>query len=117
MEKILIVEDEQQISSLLEKFLQRDGFATMTVSNGEAALQAAQIDKYSVILLNIRIPVKDGWTVLKELRELGNNTPVIVVTAYFISLQEVLERGANDYIEKPFMIRDLLAVVRRQLES
>ena len=116
MARILIVDDEHQISSRLETFFQRSGFETTIVSNGEQALQIAQTDDYDVILLDLKLPLKDGWTVLRELREQGNQTPVIVITASFIAPEELLKMGANDCVEKPFKFRDLLTTVRRQIE-
>ena len=117
MEKLLIVEDEQQISSLLEKWFHRKGFATAVASNGEQAIQTTQTDDYAVILLDLGLPIKDGWTVLKELRDRGNTCPVIVVTASDASPREILDAGANDYVFKPYKLSNLLTAVNKQIES
>lgn len=115
MNEILVVEDEQKISAFLEKGLRKYGFAPTVVSDGEQAIQAAQAKAYAVILLDLALPLKDGWTVLQELRAEGNQCPVIVVTAFGDVCREVLAAGANDYVPKPFQFKDLLAAVRKQV--
>ena len=116
MPKILIAEDEPKIAGLLEKRFRRNGFTSMVAADGEQVIQAAQMDNYAVILLDLGLPLKNGWAVLKELREQGNKCPVIVVTALDVSLKEVLAAGANGLVPKPFKFQDLLAAVKEQTE-
>ena len=116
MSKILIVEDDPKITGLLEKRFRKNGFTIMIAFDGEQAIQAAQMGNYAVILLDLGLPLKDGWTVLKELREQGNKCPVIVVTASDVSLKEVLAAGANALVSKPFKFQGLLAAVKEQIE-
>ncbi|MGF1521844.1 MAG: response regulator transcription factor [Leptolyngbyaceae cyanobacterium] len=117
MDRILIVEDEKKIASFIEKGFQKNGFHTTVVFDGEYALEVAQAHKHEAILLDLGLSLKDGWTVLKELREHGNDCPVIVVTAREESLQKVLLAGANDYVLKPFKFKDLLTIVQRHLKK
>lgn len=116
MLKVLIVEDEPKISDLLKRGFRKNGFTVTVASDGEQAIQAAQTDDYAVILLDLGLPLQDGWAVLKDLRERGNRSPVIVVTASDTSLRDILAAGANDLVLKPFKFRDLLVAVRRQIE-
>ena len=116
MPEILIVEDEEGISSLLVRRFHKSGFSTTVAADGEQALQAAQSGEYAAILLDLGLPIKDGWEVLKELRAQGNERPVIVVTASDTTRQEVIAAGANDLVAKPFKFRDLLAIVLGQIE-
>lgn len=116
MSKILVVEDEKRLAALVEKGLQKYGFFTESVSNGEQALQAAQGETYDAILLDLGLPIKDGWVVLKELRHRGDDIPVIVMTAGEHSRQDVLEAGADDLVSKPFRFKDLLGAVQQQVE-
>ncbi|MEM9006579.1 MAG: response regulator [Cyanobacteria bacterium P01_F01_bin.86] len=117
MNRILIIEDEKKIASFIERGLQKNGFATTVAFNGEHALQVAQTKTHKAILLDLGLSVKDGWTVLKELRDQGNDCPVIVVTARDETLQNVLSAGANDYVSKPFRFQDLLTAVQRHLKQ
>ena len=116
MHQILIVEDEQKLAAFVAKGCQKYGYNTTVVNDGEQALQAAQAHIHDVILLDLGLPIKDGWTVLKELRDRGDDRPVIVVTAMNDLRQKVLAAGANDYVPKPFRFMDLLAAVRRQID-
>lgn len=117
MRQILIVEDERNLATFVAKGFRKYGFTPTVVTDGEQALQAAQENFYDVILLDLGLPIKDGWEVLKELRARGDQHPVIVVTALSDLRQEALAAGANDYVPKPFRFMDLLAAVRRQLED
>ena len=116
MKKILIVEDEQWIASMLERGLQRKGFSTTVVSDGEQAMQTIQNSTYALILLDLGLPLKNGWTVLKEMREQGNECPVIVMTASGFTRQELLAAGADDYLSKPFQVQTLLDVIQAQIK-
>lgn len=116
MQKILIIEDEPKISALLERGFRKNSFVTTVTSDGAQAIQAAQTGHYAAILLDSGLRIKDGWTVLKELRERGDKHPVIVVTASNTSRQEALAAGASDCMLKPFLFQDLLAVIHRQSE-
>ena len=81
MQQILIVEDHSRMASLMVKGLGRHGFATAVAKDGEEALQQAQTDNFDLMLLDINLPEKDGWTVLRELRHQGSKLPIIIVSA------------------------------------
>ncbi|MEM7771486.1 MAG: response regulator [Cyanobacteria bacterium P01_E01_bin.6] len=115
--RILIVEDEPRIASFIEKGLRKNGFSTQVVCDGEQALQATKFNAYDIILLDLLLPEKDGWTVLKELQQEGCKSSVIVVTALDNTKQEIFAAGAQDAIQKPFHFKDLLDAVNRQIEA
>ncbi|MEO0457539.1 MAG: response regulator [Cyanobacteria bacterium P01_A01_bin.114] len=117
MHQILIIEDEKRLAAFLAKGFRKNGFIPTIVTDGEEALQATQENTYDVILLDLGLPIKDGWEVLTELRARGDKRPVIVVTALSDLRQEALAAGANDYVPKPFRFADLLSVVEEQLEG
>lgn len=117
MTRILIVEDEERIAAFIEKGLQKNGFTTAIATDGQKAVQMAQNDEFDLLLLDLGLPIKDGWTVLSELRHQGKDFPVIIVTARddIQEKQTSRQRGANDYVTKPFRFQDLLARVREHL--
>lgn len=115
--RILIVEDESRIAAFLQKGLKKYGFTTAIAEDGDQAILMAQSGDFDLLLLDLGLPGKDGWTVLRELRDQGKRFPVIIVTARDDERDRVagLEAGANDYITKPFRFEELLARVRAQL--
>ncbi|MBW4661207.1 MAG: response regulator transcription factor [Drouetiella hepatica Uher 2000/2452] len=117
MYRILIVEDEPRIAEFLEKGLQRYGFETATVSNGNDVFPGIQRDRFDLILLDLGLPGKDGWMVLDELRHGGTTLPIVIVTAREGEDNKVesFKRGANDYIMKPFRFKELLTKVNMLL--
>jgi len=117
--RILIAEDEARIASFLEKGLRANGFATEVASNGEDALYRARSGKFDLLILDIGLPQKDGFEVLRELRAAGEGLPVLILTARESVNDTVagLEGGADDYITKPFRFEELLARVRVRLRG
>ena len=115
--KILIVDDEKDILDLLEFNLEAEGYKTYKAKDGDEALQKAESKKPDLILLDIMLPKKDGFEVLRELRVNAKTSdiPVIFLTAKDSEIDEVvgLELGADDYIIKPISIRKLLARVKK----
>lgn len=113
---VLIVEDEPPIARILEAYLQRDGFRTITASDGETALQHHSQLKPDMVLLDIRIPKLDGFGVLARLRQ-TSSTPVIMVTAMADDVDRLsgLHLGADDYVLKPFNPQEVVARVRAVL--
>jgi DNA-binding response OmpR family regulator len=109
--RILIVEDEPTLRKLERNFLEKNGFVVDDVENGEDALSKIEINRYDCILLDLNIPQKDGIAVTKELRQKGNNTPIIMVTArsQIYDKLEGFDSGADDYITKPFDMKELVA--------
>jgi DNA-binding response OmpR family regulator len=119
MSNVLIVEDEARIASFLQKGLRANGFATTIVNDGNAALLEASSGVFDIVLLDLGLPGRDGFSVLSELRRRGSMVPVIVLTARRGIDDTVagLEGGADDYIAKPFRFEELLARVRLRLRG
>jgi len=119
--KILIVDDEQEILDLLTFNLRREGYETLAVADGEAALVRAHEVKPDLIILDVMLPGKDGWEVLRCLRQdpATRSVPVVFLTARESEIDEVvgLELGADDYIIKPISIHKLLARIKLALRK
>jgi two-component system, OmpR family, copper resistance phosphate regulon response regulator CusR len=117
--RILIVEDEERIASFVEKGLRANGFTTTAVTDGESAYDYAVTGGFDLIVLDIGLPGKDGFTVLRQLREARVSVPVIVLTARDSVRDTVagLEGGADDWMTKPFRFEELLARVRLRLRT
>ncbi len=117
MNHILIAEDEPRIAALLEKGLRKYGFETTIASDGSEAIEMANAGTFNLMLLDLGLPVKDGWEVLKSLRHDGKEFPILIVSARKDD-EEIatgFQAGANDYITKPFRLGDLVERVRGQL--
>lgn len=114
--KILIVDDEQDILDLLKFNLESEGYKTLTALDGDRALALAESQKPDLIILDVMLPGKDGWEVIRELHKYPKtqHIPVVFLTAKDSEIDEVvgLELGADDYIVKPIGIRKLLARVK-----
>ncbi|MCK2221890.1 response regulator transcription factor [Actinomadura sp. ATCC 31491] len=119
MNRILIAEDEARIASFVEKGLRANGFVTAVVSDGIGAYDLASTGGFDLLILDIGLPLSDGFTVLRRLRESMVTIPVIILTARDSVSDTVagLEGGADDYIAKPFAFEELLARVRLRLRS
>ncbi|GLF94126.1 response regulator transcription factor [Streptomyces yaizuensis] len=119
MNRILIVEDEERIASFVEKGLRANGFTTTVVPDGDAAFDYAVTGGFDLIVLDIGLPGKDGFTVLRQLREARISVPVIILTARDSVRDTVagLEGGADDWMTKPFRFEELLARVRLRLRT
>ena len=110
--KALIVEDDVNIADLLKIYLQRDGFETENAYDGKKAVERAEQYKPDIILLDIMLPVMDGWQVCREVRK-TSQVPIIMLTAKGESTDKIsgLEMGADDYVTKPFDPKELIARV------
>ncbi len=114
MVKILIVEDEPAMLAGLRDNLEFDGYKVDTAESGDEGLKKINANDFDLILLDVMLPVISGFDILKKLRAGGNKTPVILLTAKGEELDKVrgLELGADDYITKPFSLRELLARIK-----
>lgn len=114
---ILVVEDEEQMRTMLEDNLQFDGYRVTAVNSGEDALGALDRHAYSLVLLDVRLPGVSGFEVCRRLRSRGARVPVIMLTARTQESDRIagLDVGADDYVTKPFSVRELLARVRAQV--
>ncbi|GAB6159914.1 response regulator transcription factor [Howardella ureilytica] len=112
--RILIVEDEKALSRVLVKIFEKNYYSVDAVYNGKEALDYIASDNYDIVLMDVMMPVMDGITALKKIRESGNQIPVLLLTAKSDVEDKVmgLDSGANYYITKPFDTQELLAVVR-----
>ena len=114
--KVLIVEDDGNIAELLHLYLEKEGFDTMVAADGGKGVELFRSFRPDLVLLDIMLPVMDGWSVLKKIRE-GDKTPVIMLTAKGELSDKVqgLEGGADDYIVKPFEMKEVLARIHAVL--
>ncbi|MFB7374746.1 response regulator transcription factor [Streptomyces sp. NPDC056222] len=119
MNRILIAEDEDRIASFVEKGLRANGFTTTVAADGDTALHRAVTGGFDLMVLDIGLPGRDGFTVLRELREARVTLPVIVLTARDSVRDTVagLEGGADDWMTKPFRFEELLARIRLRLRT
>ena len=115
--KVLIVEDEKNIVDILRFNLMRSGFDTVEAYDGTDGLDKARSENPDLILLDVMLPGMNGFDVCRTLRGEGNNVPVIILTAREDETDKVLglETGADDYITKPFSMRELVARVKANI--
>lgn len=108
--KALVIEDDMNIADLLRLYLEKDGFEVFRAADGGEGVEMFRSFSPDLVLLDIMLPVMDGWSVLHEIRK-DSQTPVIMLTAKSETPDKVngLEQGADDYITKPFEVKELLA--------
>lgn len=116
--KILIVDDEKPIVEILTYNLKKEGYDTIEANNGEDAVVMALQENPDLILLDVMLPVMDGFSVCKKLRE-TIDTPILMLTAKEDEIDKIvgLELGADDYITKPFSVRELMARIKANLRK
>ena len=114
--KVLIVEDDSNIAELLHLYLEKEGFETAVAGDGGKGVELFRSFHPELVLLDIMLPVMDGWSVLKKIRETAK-TPVIMLTAKSTEYDKVvgLDGGADDYVAKPFGMMELLSRIRALL--
>lgn len=115
--RIYLVEDEQSLNILLEKYLQREGYDVVTFSNGKSALERIK-DMPDLWILDIMLPDVDGYEIIKAVKQNNRNTPVIFMSARNEELDRVvgLELGSDDYLSKPFLPRELIIRTNKLLQ-
>ncbi len=121
--RVLLAEDDENLGVLLKEYLKARNFETDLFPNGERALRSFERNTYDICILDIMMPVMDGYTVAREIRRLKNDTPIIFLTAKSMK-EDVIEGfsiGADDYITKPFSMEELIfrieAILRRTKSS
>jgi len=114
--KILVVDDEKKMIDLVRLYLEKEGFKVDEALNGQQALEMIEKTEYNLIILDLMLPVVDGWTVCKEVRK-KSDIPIIMLTARGEEFDKILgfELGADDYVVKPFSPRELVARVKAML--
>ena len=119
MSRILIAEDEERISSFVDKGLRSAGYSTTVVSRGDEALELVLAGAVDLVLLDVGLPGMDGFEVLRRVRERDSLIPIIMLTARTLVSDTVagLDGGANDYMPKPFKFDELLARIRSRLRD
>lgn len=112
--KILVVDDEESIVTLLQYNLERSGYDVITASDGEEALKKAETEKPDLIVLDVMLPDIDGFTVTRRIRQEGITTPVLYLTARDDTQDKVmgLTVGGDDYVTKPFSLEEVVARIR-----
>ena len=119
MLKILIAEDDQELRQLFSHVLTKHGYAVTGVSNGRQALDAMDADYFDMVISDIMMPVMDGYELVRQLREVGNTTPVLMITAKdaFDDMRLGFQSGVDDYMVKPINVNEMVlrvgALLRR----
>ena len=112
--RLLIIDDDVRLAEMLAEYLAPEGFELTGVPSGIQGLRNAQRENYDLIILDVMLPGLSGFDVLKQLREAGSKTPVLMLTARGDDVDRIvgLDLGADDYLPKPFNPRELLARVK-----
>lgn len=113
MLKLLIVDDNKQITSILEEYAKKEGYQTLIAFDGEQAMDVFEKEKPDIVLLDVMMPKKDGFAVCREIRR-TSNVPIIMITARGEDFEKImgLENGADDYIVKPFSPGEVMARIK-----
>lgn len=115
-EKILIVEDDLDNSSLIRLLLEIEDYAVMSAIDGEKGFDMAQRNHPDLIILDLDMPVLDGWGMIEKLKQNDQtrDIPIVVVTAHLMpnEREKVLRAGGNGYVSKPFRVRELIAEIK-----
>jgi DNA-binding response OmpR family regulator len=117
MKKILMVEDDKHLIELVDIHLKDINCHTTKISNGKEALQKGLSENFDLIILDIMLPDMDGFEICRQLRAEKNKTPILMLTARSEEIDKIigLETGADDYLTKPFSVRELIARVKAML--
>ncbi|MBA3970796.1 MAG: response regulator transcription factor [Bacteroidetes bacterium] len=112
--KVLLVEDDPNLGSLLKEYLDAKGYATVLATDGKKGYDVFSKDRFNICILDVMMPVKDGFTLAKEIRAIDANIPIVFLTAKSMK-EDAIEGfsvGADDYITKPFSMEELLARIK-----
>ena len=111
--RVLVVDDDNSILDTVTSILESEGHQVMAASGGEEALSMVRAWHPTLVLLDMRMPIMDGWAVAKSLRESGSRVPIVVMTAAENARRWADEIGAAGHLDKPFGLDDLIAIVER----
>ena len=121
MQKILVVEDNEMNRDILARRLQRQGFEVVTAENGQEAIEKAKSDQFDLILMDISLPVIDGWEAIRLIKEdsTTNGVPIIALTAHEVveDLNSGLQAACDDYDTKPIDFKRLMEKIRHYLPA
>jgi DNA-binding response OmpR family regulator len=118
-QKVLLAEDDKNLGTILQSYLIAKGYPTELCINGEEAFECFKKGEYSICILDVMMPIKDGFTLAKDIREIDKEIPILFLTAKTLQEDKLkgFEIGADDYISKPFSMEELLmrmkAILRR----
>ena len=115
---ILVVDDDQQLADMLNEYLSRHGFAVTTVYGGREALTAFSSGNFPIVIVDLNMPEVDGMAVLEHVRRTDRTAVAIMITGYGVidSAVAAINRGAYDYIAKPFKLEELEVVLQRAIQ-
>lgn len=113
-EKILLVEDDKTLNFIIKDNLEQAGYVVTSAEDGESAIKTFKAEKFSLCLLDVMLPKKDGFTLAKEIRGIDDHVPIIFLTARSMTEDRItgLTIGGDDYITKPFSMEELLLKIR-----
>lgn len=114
--RVLVVDDDHSILDTVTSILENEGHQVMAASGGAEALSMARAWHPTLVLLDMRMPIMDGWAVARSLRESGSRVPIVVMTAAENASRWAHEIGASGHLDKPFGLDDLIEVVERHSE-
>jgi DNA-binding response OmpR family regulator len=116
--KILLAEDDKNLGAILKQYLEAKGFPTTLCANGEEALEQYKKDNYEFLILDVMMPVMDGFTLAKEIRKMDTKVPILFLTAKNMQNDKIhgFEVGADDYLTKPFSMEELLMRIKAILK-
>lgn len=116
MKKIVIVEDEIELAEITRNYLVKEGYNVKIISDGKEALDYLMVNSVDLLILDIMLPDVDGYTICEEVRK-KTNIPIMIISARHEEEDKILgfELGADDYIEKPFSVKELVARVKAQM--
>ena len=119
MASILVVDDEENAREGLSKILTKEGYSVETAANGKEAIDSIKRSDYDLVITDMRMPLMDGFEVLRELKKLDEGIGVIMITAYgeIESYLEAMNMGAYEYINKPVRVNELKRVITKILEA
>jgi len=121
--KLLLLEDDLTLSETIVDYFEEQGFEVFAVYDGQEALEIAYENSFDLLLLDVNVPLLNGFELLKQIREQNNNTPAIFITSLnsMDSLEEGFESGCDDYIRKPFELKELLlrvqTIIKREFSN
>ena len=116
--KVLLIEDDSNLGAITADYLSAKGFNCVWENNGEAGYQAFVKDQYDIVILDVMMPIKDGFSTAQDIRGIDKNIPIIFLTAKSMKEDTLkgFEIGADDYITKPFNMEELIARINAVLK-